>query len=121
MPASNGVDDYITEYDDIARTRINFIRTTPHDVMPEAEQLISWGMPTFKLGKINVFHFAAFKRHVSIFPSSYAIEHFADKLNDYSYSKGTIQFQNDEPLPLDLIREIAMWRKQFVTNNPEKK
>ena len=119
--ADQSVDEYITQYDGLAKDRLVQIRQILVEVMPEAEQKIGYGMPTFKIGGHNAFHFAAFKNHVSIFPSSHAIEHFAKELEDYKYSDGTIQFQNNEPLPTEFIRKIAIWRKEFMKeDNPEK-
>lgn len=121
MPANNLINEYIAQYDGDTKKRLAQLHTIIADVMPEAEQKISWKMPTYKLGKHNAFHFAASKNHISIFPSSYATEHFADKLTSYKTSKGgTIQLQNNEPLPVELVREIAVWRKQFMKENPEK-
>lgn len=121
MPANSQIEEYISQYEGATKERLEQIYDAVLEVMPEAEQKISWGMPTFKIGKYNAFHFAAAKNHISIFPSSYATEHFAKKLKTYKTSKGgTIQLQNNEPLPLDLIREIISWRKQFMAENPEK-
>lgn len=122
MPAKpvSSIEAYITSYDGVHRQRLLQIYDILTDVFPEAEQKISWGMPTFKFGKHNAFHFAGMKRHVSIFPSPYVVEHFSTKLTAYKTSKGTIQFQNDEPLPIELIREIAQWRRQCMKSNPEK-
>lgn len=121
MPARSDIDDYIAQYDGATKERLAQIYAIVSEVMPEAEQKISWKMPTFKIGKYNAFHFAAAKHHISIFPSSYATEHFAKALKGYKTSKGgAIQFQNDEPLPIELIREIAVWRKQFMVDYPEK-
>lgn len=120
MPANSHIDEYISRHEGIAKERLTQLHSILLEIMPEAEQEVSYQMPTFKLGRYNAFHFAAFKHHVSIFPSSYAIEYFAEKLKAYKVSKGTVQFQNNEPLPVDLIREIAIWRKQFMTDNPEK-
>lgn len=112
MPANNVIDTYIAKYSGETRSRLVEIKTLLEEIMPTAEQKISYGMPTFKLGKTNAFHFAAFKNHVSIFPSTQPIVHFAKQLEPYKTSKGTIQFQNNEPLPLELIRKIAVWRKK---------
>lgn len=122
MPAkpASSIEAYIASFDGVHQQRLLHIYEILTEVFPEAEQKISWGMPTFKFGKYNAFHFAGMKRHVSIFPSSYAIEHFSKKLAAYKTSKGTIQFQNDEPLPIEFIRDIAEWRKRFMKSNPEK-
>ena len=117
---ASSIEEYIVSFDGAQRQRLMQIQEVLKEVLPEAEQKISWGMPTYKLGKHNAFHFAGMKRHVSIFPSPYAVEHFSKKLVAYKTSKGTIQFQNHEPLPVELIRDIAEWRKRFMKSNPEK-
>ena len=65
-------------------------------------------MPTFWKGR-NIIHFAAFRNHIGIYPGGEATQIFADRLTEYKTSKGTIQFPHDGELPLDLIREIAVW------------
>ena len=65
-------------------------------------------MPTY-WKKRNLIQFAAFKKHVGLYPGPAAVEAFADQLNGYRTSKGTIQFLYDKPLPLELIAEIAAW------------
>lgn len=59
--------------------------------------------------KRNLIHFAAFKKHIGLYPGPEAVEEFADKLKEYKTSKGTIQFPFNKPLPLELIGEIARW------------
>lgn len=120
MPVSSSVEEYIAGHHGETKKRLVQIREIIADAMPHAEQKISWGMPTFKLGRYNTFNFAAFKNHISLFPSSYLIEHFEKELEPYKTSNGTIQFQNNEPLPVELLRKIVIWRKQFMINNPDK-
>ena len=59
--------------------------------------------------KQNLIQFAAFKKHIGLYPGPAAVETFADRLQGYKTSKGTIQFPYDMPLPLDLISKIAAW------------
>jgi uncharacterized protein YdhG (YjbR/CyaY superfamily) len=77
---------------------------------PNAIEKISWQMPTFWRGQ-NLIHFAAFKKHIGIYPGVEAMEHFAPRLHCYKTSKGAIQFPyqlfGDEQLAL--ISEIAAW------------
>lgn len=70
-------------------------------------------MPTYYLNNKWLLHFAAFKNHISFFPQANGVAAFADKLTGYKTSKGTIQFPNDKPLPLNLISEIV----KYKTNN----
>jgi len=80
-----------------------------------ASERISWRMPTFYLNG-NLVQFAAFKDHISLFPGSEGVEAFEDELGDYKHSKGTIQFPYDEPLPVDLIARIVMFRVEQNSN-----
>nr|WP_201764209.1 DUF1801 domain-containing protein [Mesotoga prima] len=61
------------------------------------------------LEKAQHIHFAAFKNHIGLYPGDKAVAHFADRLTEFSTSKGAIQFQYCKPIPLKLIAEIAEW------------
>ena len=76
--------------------------------LPEAKEKISWSMPTYWKGR-NLIHFAAFKRHIGLYPGPEAVEAFAGQLCAYKTSKGAIQIPYSGPLPLALIAEIAAW------------
>lgn len=76
--------------------------------LPDAEERISWGMPTFWQGR-NLIHFAAANRHIGIYPGPEAIEAFLERLTPYKTSKGAWQIPHSAPLPLDLIRDMALW------------
>lgn len=68
-------------------------------------------MPTY-WKKQNLIQFAAFKKHIGLYPGPVAVEAFTDRLQGYKTSKGAIQLPFNKPLPLDLIREIAVWCKK---------
>ena len=104
----NGIDTYIDQQDPAIRPRLHAIRDTIREAIPEAEERISWGMPTYWKG-YNIIHFAAGKRHIGIYPGPDAILEFADKLQGYKTSKGAIQLPNDQELPLALVADIARW------------
>ncbi|WP_297981601.1 DUF1801 domain-containing protein, partial [uncultured Oscillibacter sp.] len=69
---------------------------------------ISWSMPTYWKG-CNLIQFAAFKKHIGLYPGPEAVEVFTEQLAKYKTSKGTIQLPYSKPLPLELITEIAKW------------
>ena len=82
-----------------------YIATFP----PDAEERISYGIPTFRLNR-NLVHFGAYKKHIGFYPTPSGIEHFKDDLLNYEVSKGTIKFLLTKPIPYDLIKQIVEFR-----------
>ena len=104
----NLIDEYIQAQTTAIQERLCTVRNAIATAIPEAEERISYQMPTFWKGR-NIIHFAAFKNHIGIYPGGEATAVFAEKLKDYKTSKGTIQIPNNKELPLELIKEIAQW------------
>ncbi len=102
------IQEYISEQDQAIQPRLTAIYQSIREAIPDAEERISWGMPTFWKGR-NIIHFAVAKHHIGLYPSPEAVEAFADRLKDYKTSKGAIQLPNGRELPLELIAEIARW------------
>ena len=84
------------------------VRNVVSEAIPEAEERISWSMPTF-WKKHNIIQFAGFKNHIGLYPGPEALEEFGGRLKGYKTSKGTIQIPYGEDIPLELIRDIARW------------
>lgn len=102
------IDDYISMQSEELWPLLNQIRNTIREALPYAEERISWSMPTYWY-KQNIIHFAAFKKHIGLYPGDKAVEHFSQRLTEYKTSKGAVQFPYSKPLPLELITEIAKW------------
>ena len=102
------VDQYIEEQDETIRPYLNEIRQIICHAIPEAQEKISWSMPTYWKGR-NLIHFAASKKHLGLYPGGEAATVFADELAEYDVSKGTIRIPYDQPLPVNLIERIARW------------
>ncbi|HCX61337.1 MAG TPA: hypothetical protein DHU59_02740 [Clostridiales bacterium] len=102
------IDAYIDAQSEEVQPLLNQVRDTLRAVLPHAEERISWSMPTY-WRKQNIIHFAAFKKHIGLYPGDKAVEHFKEKLTEYKTSKGAIQFPYSKSLPLTLIAEIAKW------------
>ena len=100
--------EYIDSQDKSIRPRLNEIYDTIRAAIPEAEERMSWGMPTFWKGR-NIIHFAPAKAHIGLYPGAEAVAFFATRQTAYKTSKGAIQLLNKRELPLDLIAEIARW------------
>lgn len=106
--APESIDEYIfSQPEEIQRYLIE-VRNTIRGAIPEAQERISWSMPTYWKGH-NIIQFAGFKKHIGLYPGPEAVEAFSEKLKEYKTSKGTIQFPHNKPLPLELIAEIAKW------------
>ncbi len=102
------IDEYIAMQPENVRIFLNQIRNTINSVLPDAQERMSWNMPTY-WKKHNIIHFASFKNHIGLYPGPRAIENFADRLIEYKTSKGTVQLPYSKPLPLDLVADIAKW------------
>lgn len=103
------IDEYISGYPPEIRSRLEAIRAAIREIAPEAEEAVKYGLPTFVLHG-NLVHFGAFKHHIGFYPAPSGLEAFKDQLVQYKGSKGAVQFPLDQPLPLDLVREITAFR-----------
>ncbi len=106
---ASSIDEYIAAFPEHIQALLQQVRATVHTAAPDAEEAISYGMPTFKL-KGNLVHFAAFKKHIGFYPVPSGIEAFKQELAAYKGAKGSVQFPIDKPLPLDLISRIVTFR-----------
>ena len=102
------IDDYIAAQDVNVQPKLNEVRAILRRALPEAEERISWSMPTYWKGR-NIIHFAASKKHLGVYPGDKATAAFADELSCFDVSKGTIRLPYDEKLPAELIAKIAQW------------
>jgi uncharacterized protein YdhG (YjbR/CyaY superfamily) len=108
------IDQYISEQVEEVQATLQKIREAIRAAAPDALEKMSYQMPTFWQKK-NLIHFAAFKKHISIFPGGEATTVFADRLTEYKTAKGTIQIPLDKPMPYKLIEEITAWRVAVET------
>ncbi len=107
--APKTIDEYIAGFPPDVQEILEKIRLTIRKAAPDAEEAISYQMPTFKL-KGNLVHFAAFKSHIGFYPVPTGIEKFKKELARYEQGKGSVQFPLDQPIPYDLISRIVKFR-----------
>jgi uncharacterized protein YdhG (YjbR/CyaY superfamily) len=105
----NDFESYISGFPPPVGERLKQIREIVGKAAPDAREVISYGMPAFRLNGILVY-FAGYKKHIGFYPTSSGIEAFKSELEHYKWSKGAIQFPNDRPLPVELIRKITRFR-----------
>lgn len=108
------VAEYVDAAPEHARGKLREMRKCLHEAAPDAEESLKWGMPAFSHKRI-LFTFAAFKRHISLFPTPSAVKAFAKELSGFRTSTAL-----DKPLPLPLIRRIAAFRVREVVEKDAK-
>ncbi|WP_409417254.1 iron chaperone [Flavobacterium sp. PS2] len=110
------IDEYIAGFPAAIQAVLEQVRQTIRKAAPNAEEKISYAIPTFTLNG-NLVHFAAFKNHIGFYALPSGNEAFQEELSVYKSGKGSIQFPLDKPMPLDLITKIVNFR---VKENLEK-
>jgi uncharacterized protein YdhG (YjbR/CyaY superfamily) len=111
----SNINDYIASFPENIQLILKKFRSVIHDIVPDATEAITYGIPTFKLNGKNLVHFGAFKDHTSFFPTSSGVSNFKDELKNFEISKGTIKFPLDKEIPWDLISKITKFRVKEVT------
>ena len=111
------IDGYIADYPEKVQLILQEIRRVIAEEIPAATEAIAYGIPTFKLRGKNLVHFGAYKNHIGFYPTPSGLDAFADQLSAYASGKGSAQFPLDQPMQMELIREIVRFR---VTHIPEK-
>jgi uncharacterized protein YdhG (YjbR/CyaY superfamily) len=109
--APQTIDEYIAGFPPEIQAILEKIRATVKEAAPDAEEAISYQMPTFRL-KGNLVHFAAFTTHIGFYPTPTGIEEFEDELSVYRGGKGSAKFSLDQPIPFELISKIVRFRVQ---------
>ena len=106
------VDEYVEAATYDVEPRLAETRRIIREVLPDAEETISYNIPAYKQDGVVVIQFAGFTHHTSLsfFPTAATFAHFTEELAAYRTSKSAIQFPLDEPLPADLVGAIATFR-----------
>lgn len=107
--APQNIDQYIAGFPPAIQEILEQIRATVREAAPDAEEKISYQMPTFALHG-NLVHFAAFKNHIGFYPTPTGTANFQKELSRYQGGKGSVQFPLDQPIPLALITKIVKFR-----------
>jgi uncharacterized protein YdhG (YjbR/CyaY superfamily) len=119
MKTYKDIDSYIAEFPEEVQVLLEKLRTTIGKTIPKAKEVISYGIPTFKLEK-NIVHFAGYKNHIGFYPGAGPIVKFKAKLKNYKTAKGSIQFPLTDPIPYDLIIEITKFRMKEMEGKSKK-
>ena len=105
------VDEYLRGLDEPKRRTLQALRSTILEIVPDAEQVISYGMPAFRVNGKTVAGFAAFKDHLSYLPfSGSVLSQLTEELQGYTMTKSALHFAVDEPLPKALVERLIAVR-----------
>src|SRR5579884_3346787 len=103
------IDEYIAAFSPGVQAILQKIRLTIREAVPQAEEKISYKMPAFAWNGILVY-FAAFKKHIGMYPPVQGDAKLSKELTPYKGEKGNLKFPLDEPIPYDLIRRVVAFR-----------
>ena len=106
------VDEYIARCAPEIQAKLHAVRIEARSNAPQAHEKIGYGIPTLTMGK-NIFHFAAFKNHIGLYPGPVALEVFSDELKSYKTSKGAIQIPLNQPIPRSLVAACSVQRRKY--------
>lgn len=104
---ATSIDEYLDGIDPLFRPELERIRALVTRLVPSVEETISYRMPTLKYKDRALVYFTASKKHMSFYPSSWAIEELKDRLSDYKTTEHAIQFTLQKPLPSELIEDLV--------------
>ena len=109
--SSGEIDRYLATLDEPKRSTLEALRRSILEVVPEAEQCISYGVPAFNIRGKTVAGFAAFKHHLSYLPHSGSVlPALGDDVTQFEQTKGSLHFAIHKPLPKRLVRKLVTTR-----------
>lgn len=114
-PKFTSIDEYIACFPADVQKILKKIRATIRKAAPNAEETISYQIPTFKVNGYLIY-FAGFKKHVSVYPAPREAKEFKKELAGYEGRKGTVRFPLEKPIPYDLITRIVKFRAKTLEN-----
>lgn len=110
MNNPKNTDEYISDLPAETQKIMKQLRALIKKIIPKADEVISYGIPAFKMNGKAVIFFAAFKNHIGLYPAPRSNEAFKKELSAYKGGKGTVQFPLDKPLPIGLITRIVKFK-----------
>jgi predicted DNA-binding protein (MmcQ/YjbR family)/uncharacterized protein YdhG (YjbR/CyaY superfamily) len=109
--SADEVGAYLLGLEQPKRDTLEKLRATILQIVPDAEQVISYRVPAFRVRGEIVAGFAAFKDHLSYLPfSGSVLGQFADELDGYTMTKSSLHFPVDRPLPKALVKKLISAR-----------
>ena len=114
MNKPKNIDEYIALFPENTQIVLEQLRSVIREAAPQAEEAISYAMPSFKLNG-NMIWFGAFSKHIGFYPKVTGTDALSKELSNYKGTKGSVHFPLNRPLPEELISEMV--RVRFSENN----
>ena len=115
--SSDEIDEYLRGVEEPARSTLQTLRRTILEIVPDAEEVISYRVPAFRVGGETVAGFAAFKNHLSYLPfSGSVLSQLAEELDGYAMTKSSLHFPVDRPLPRALVEKLIKVRRSGTSS-----
>jgi len=108
----DSVDDYITSFPVEVQEVLRLVQKTIQEAVPEAEEVISYQMPAFRLDGVWIFYYSAYAKHYSLScpPPFTVFERYKEELAEFEVSTSSIKFPFGKPVPVKLIADMAKFR-----------
>lgn len=110
MKKPTDTDSYIAGFPKETQKLLQQVRTAIKQAAPQAEEVISYGMPAFKQHGGALVYFAGYAQHIGFYPTGSGIAAFTKEIAKYKHSKGAVQFPLDKPLPITLIKQMVKFK-----------
>ena len=108
------VDRYLAGFTGDLGERLQAMRAIVREIAPEAEESFSYGLVGYKLHGKPLVYFGGFPKHVGFYATPNGHDAFREEFAKYKQGKGSVQFPNDQPLPVNLIKRVVVYRKEQV-------
>lgn len=111
------IDDYIQSFPTETQMLLSNFRELIFSEIPDCEELISYGIPSYKYKSKYLVHFAGYNKHIGFYPTPVGIKEFEADFTLYKTGKGSVQFPLEKEMPWELISRIIQFRKLHIENN----
>lgn len=114
METSPEVEAYLAQFDGEVRARIDMVREIVRNEVPGAVESFAYGLVGYKLNGKPLVYVGGFKSHIGFYATPNGHEAFKEEFSKYKQGKGSVQFPLDQPLPVEIIRRVVIYRKEQV-------
>lgn len=121
LPIPQNIDEYIAGFPVEVEVLLKKVRRTIQQAVPDAEEAISYKMPTFNFKGKYLIYFSANQKHIGLYPAPIGVADFKNEEILYGSGKGTFRFPLDKPIPFDVIVKVVKYRAQEIIEKAKKK